>query len=223
MNMRLGIVGGISILGTSGIVRPLSSEAWTATITASMSVARAMGRIEVVLSAGRASEAAHMARYALPEETYVMMGDYVEYALLEAARHGFDKVHLIAQWAKMLKIAMATPQTHVSHGVIDLAKAAAFLGDLGFPGLKGREFKTAREMFDLIAATPGGACGPLFRASAPRQSTSPNRLPAGSRYRPASFLTKGRSSRSMAKLTIIGIGGGRSTRGPGGPPCPPGS
>ena len=78
-------MGGISILGTSGIVRPLSSEAWTATISASMSVARAMGRKEIVLSAGRSSEAAHIARYAFPEETYVMMGDYVEYALLEAA------------------------------------------------------------------------------------------------------------------------------------------
>jgi cobalt-precorrin-5B (C1)-methyltransferase len=155
-------VGGISILGTSGIVRPLSSEAWTATIAASMSVARAMGRVEIVLSTGRASEAAHMARYAFPEETYVMMGDYVEYALIEAKKHGFDRVHLCAQWAKMLKIAMATPQTHVSHGVISPARAAAFLGDLGFPELKGREFTTTREMFALIAAAAGGACGPLL-------------------------------------------------------------
>jgi cobalt-precorrin-5B (C1)-methyltransferase len=162
LNSRLGIVGGISILGTSGIVRPLSSEAWTATIAASMSVARAMGGKEIVLCAGRSSEAAHMARYALPEETYVMMGDYVEYALLEAARHGFDRVHLCAQWAKMLKIAMAIPQTHVSHGVIDPARAAAFLGDLGFPDLKGREFTTAREMFELIADGPGGARRPVF-------------------------------------------------------------
>ena len=162
LNSRLGIVGGISILGTSGIVRPLSSEAWTATIAASMSVARAMGRREIVLSAGRSSEAAHMAQYAFPEETYVMMGDYVEYALLEAKRHGFDRVHLCAQWAKMLKIAMATPQTHVSHGVISPARAAAFLGDLGFPGFAGREFTTAREMFELIAAASDSAWRPVF-------------------------------------------------------------
>jgi len=162
LNSRLGIVGGISILGTSGIVRPLSSEAWTATIAASMSVARAMGRREIVLSAGRSSERAHMARYAFPEETYVMMGDYVEYALLETKKHGFDRVHLCAQWAKMLKIAMATPQTHVSHGVINPARAAAFLGDLGFPDFVGREFTTAREMFELIAAAPGGTWRPVF-------------------------------------------------------------
>jgi cobalt-precorrin-5B (C1)-methyltransferase len=162
LNSRLGIVGGISILGTSGIVRPLSSEAWTATIAASMSVARAMGRKEIVLSTGRASEAAHAARYAFPEETYVMMGDYVEYALLEAARQGFDKVHLCAQWAKMLKIAMATPQTHVSHGVIDPARVSAFLGDLGFPDLKGRKFTTAREMFALVAAASSATWPPVF-------------------------------------------------------------
>ena len=91
LNSRLGIIGGISILGTTGIVRPISSEAWTATISTSMSVARAMGRVEVVLSSGRSSERAHMAQYGLPEETYVMMGDYVEYALREAgARRGAD-------------------------------------------------------------------------------------------------------------------------------------
>jgi cobalt-precorrin-5B (C1)-methyltransferase len=162
LNSRLGIVGGISILGTSGIVRPLSSEAWTATISASMSVTRAMGRDEIVLSAGRTSEAAIIARYAFPEETCVMMGDYVEYALLEAKRHGFDRVHLCAQWAKMLKIAMATPQTHVSHGVINLERAAAFLGDLGFSHLKGREYTTAREMFELIADGSGGTWRPVF-------------------------------------------------------------
>ncbi len=126
-----------------------------------MSVAHAMGRKEIVLSAGRASEAAHMARYALPEETYVMMGDYVEYALLEAKKHGFIRVHLCAQWAKMLKIAMATPQTHVSHGVISPARAAAFLGDLGFPDLKGRQCTTTREIFDLIAVS-SSARPPVF-------------------------------------------------------------
>src|SRR5208283_555648 len=73
LNPRLGITGGISILGTTGVVRPLSSEAWTATIRASMDVAKATGCDEIVLSAGRASEKAHMKKYGLPEESYVMM------------------------------------------------------------------------------------------------------------------------------------------------------
>ena len=84
LNRRLGIIGGISILGTSGIVKPLSSEAWTASITASMDVARALNLQEIVVSAGRASEKAHMRKYHLPEEAYVMMGDYLEFSLLAA-------------------------------------------------------------------------------------------------------------------------------------------
>ena len=151
LNSRLGIIGGISILGTTGIVRPVSSEAWTATISTSMSVARAMGREEVVLSSGRSSERAHMARYGLPEEAYVMMGDYVEYALREAGARGFRRIHLCAQWAKMLKAAMAVPQTHVRHGAIDLPKTTHFLKGLGFPDFPDGDFNTAREIFDMIA------------------------------------------------------------------------
>jgi cobalt-precorrin-5B (C1)-methyltransferase len=162
LNGRLGIVGGISILGTTGIVRPISSEAWTATISASMSVARAVGKEEIVLSTGRTSERAHMNRYGLPEESYVMMGDYVEYALKEAGTRGFRKVHLSAQWAKMLKIAMAVPQTHVRHGAINPAKTARFLKGLGFPDFPEGGFNTTREIFDTVAGNPAGLFRPLL-------------------------------------------------------------
>ncbi|RJQ39053.1 MAG: cobalt-precorrin-5B (C(1))-methyltransferase [Nitrospiraceae bacterium] len=151
LNSRLGIIGGISILGTTGIVKPISSEAWTATITSSMDVAKAMGRSEIVLSAGRSSEKAHMNKFNLPQESYVMMGDYLEFALLGAKEHGFKKIHLCAQWAKMLKIAMATPQTHVRHGAINIKKAVEFLKGLGVRDLGlVQEFNTAMEIFNFI-------------------------------------------------------------------------
>ena len=152
LNARLGIIGGISILGTTGIVRPVSSEAWTATITASMDVAKAMGIDAVVLSAGRSSEASHMKQYGFPEESYIMMGDYLEFSLLEAKQHGFRKIHLSAQWAKMLKMAMATPQTHVRHGAIDIKKATAFLEELWQLSFgSGHEFNTAMEIFQRVS------------------------------------------------------------------------
>ncbi len=75
LNHRLGIVGGISILGTTGIVKPVSTEAWTSTISSSMDVAKAMGYKEIVLSAGRTSEKSHMKKYGLPiKYTFVLNG-----------------------------------------------------------------------------------------------------------------------------------------------------
>jgi cobalt-precorrin-5B (C1)-methyltransferase len=153
LNERLGIIGGLSILGSTGIVRPLSSEAWTATIASSMDVAKAMGRTEIVLSAGRTSEEAHKKQYSFPEESYVMMGDYLEFSLREAAARRFSKIYLCAQWAKMLKIAMATPQTHVRHGAIDIGRTADFLDEIGVRIPTGAAFNTAREIFDYLIAT----------------------------------------------------------------------
>ena len=79
-----------------------------------------------------------------------MMGDYLEFTLLEAKKHGFKKIYLCAQWAKMLKIAMATPQTHVRHGALDTEKAVEFLNTIGIKISKEHKFNTAREIFDLI-------------------------------------------------------------------------
>ncbi len=151
LNGRLGIVGGISILGTTGIVKPLSGAAWKATISSSMKVARAMGLETAVLSAGRTSERAHMRRFNLPPPSYVMMGDYAEYSMKEAARKRFSRIHICAQWAKLIKIAMGTPDTHVRSGAIDMGRAADFLrGACGMP-LPKRPYNTAREMFLSLA------------------------------------------------------------------------
>lgn len=149
LNARLGIFGGISILGTTGIVHPMSDEAWTATIKSSMDVARAMGLEEIVLSSGRASERAHMRKYSLSESSYILSGDFVEFSLLEAKEHGFGRIHLCAQWAKMLKIALSTPDTHVRAGTINLKRAIIMLQNLGLK-IPERDFNTAREIFEII-------------------------------------------------------------------------
>jgi cobalt-precorrin-5B (C1)-methyltransferase len=150
LNKRLGIIGGLSILGTTGIVRPVSAEAWTATIAASMSVARKAGLTEVVISTGRTSETAVQKELSLPEEAYAMMGDYLEFSLKEAARQGFAKIHLAAMWAKVLKCAMQIPQTHVRHGALEVDEAITFLGTIGLENelqaaLRGAN--TAREIY----------------------------------------------------------------------------
>ncbi len=153
LNSRLGIVGGLSILGTTGIVRPISADAWTATIKASLDVAREAGLSEVVLSTGRTSEKGAQQLLNLPEEAYAMMGDYLEFSLKEAAQRGFSTVHLAGMWAKIMKAALRIPQTHVRHGALEVADGARLLASLGAEGALLEKFaqaNTAREMYTHI-------------------------------------------------------------------------
>jgi cobalt-precorrin-5B (C1)-methyltransferase len=153
LNRRLGILGGLSILGTTGIVRPVSADAWTATIKASLDVAREAGLRDVVLSTGRTSEKGAQELLGLPEEAYAMMGDYLEFSLREAARRGFARIHLAGMWAKIMKAALHIPQTHVRHGALEVADGAALLGRLGAePELveRLRTANTAREMYEVL-------------------------------------------------------------------------
>jgi cobalt-precorrin-5B (C1)-methyltransferase len=153
LNHRLGIVGGLSILGTTGIVRPISAEAWTATIEASMSVAKEAGLSEIVLATGRTSEKAGQLVLGLADESYVMMGDYLAFSLEAARRHGFARLHFCGMWAKIVKAALKTPQTHVRNGALEVAAAADLLARLGAPGLllaALRGANTAREMLILL-------------------------------------------------------------------------
>ena len=155
LNRRLGVVGGLSILGTTGIVRPVSASAWTDTIEASLRVARAAGLDEVVLATGRTSEAAVQRQLDLPEEALVMMGDYLHYALTAAARHGFGRIHLAGMWAKLVKAALAVPQTHVRNGALEVRQAAALLAELGLDaGVAAAlaEANTAREIHERLRA-----------------------------------------------------------------------
>ena len=149
LNARFGIIGGISILGTTGIVKPLSTEAWKSTIQTSFSVASAMGIKEVVLSSGRTSEFTHMRASGLPEEAYAMMGDHVHWSFREVRRYGFKKLYLVAQWAKMVKIAMRTPDTHVRAGALGTKETVAFLKGLGI-GLPKKEYNSAREIYECL-------------------------------------------------------------------------
>ncbi|MGD9947066.1 MAG: cobalt-precorrin-5B (C(1))-methyltransferase [Desulfobulbus sp.] len=153
LNRRLGVIGGLSILGTTGIVRPISAKAWTDTIEASMQVARAAGLTEVILATGRTSEAAVQRLLGLPEEAQVMMGDYLLYALEAAGRHGFTRIHLAEMWAKLVKAALAVPQTHVRNGALETHQAADLLATLGLDPATSKQLQeanTAREIFDYL-------------------------------------------------------------------------
>lgn len=153
LNHRLGIVGGLSILGTTGIVRPVSADAWTATISASMDVAREAGLKEIVLSTGRTSEKGAQQILELPIEAFAMMGDYLEFSIKEAVKKDFSTIHLSGMWAKIMKAALRIPQTHVRNGALEIVDGAKLLQTLGAEGVlldKIKQSNSAREMLSHI-------------------------------------------------------------------------
>ena len=155
LNRRLGIIGGISILGTTGIVRPVSAEAWTATIKSSMDVAEANNIKEIILSTGRTSEKCVQKVLCPRDEALVMMGDYLAFSLEEVRNYSFNRVHVATMWAKLLKGAMGYPQTHVRHGILDTQKVCDFFEDQGIDRSlvnRLRSANTAREIYDIISA-----------------------------------------------------------------------
>lgn len=131
LNSRLGIIGGISILGTTGIVKPISAKAWKETVKTSMNVAQKLGIEEIAVSTGRTSEAALQDILDIPDESYVEMGDYLEFTLKQANEFGFKKIYYGGMWAKILKGAMGWKNTHVRNGALEIVDVLRYFKQLG--------------------------------------------------------------------------------------------
>lgn len=131
-NARLGIVGGISILGTTGIVRPFSTAAFRASVAQQVDVACASGERHLVLATGSRTEAAAMRMLPhLAEVCFVEVGDYTGVALGRAAAAGARMVTMVAMAGKIAKLAAGVMMTHFHRSKVDneiLASAAAAAG-----------------------------------------------------------------------------------------------
>ncbi len=113
LNARLGVVGGLSVLGTTGLVRPMSHEAYTATIGSALSVARAGGVGRVFLTTGRRSERFAQQHWpGEPEEAFVQIGDFFQWSLQKASAMKFTEMVLTVFFGKALKMASGLPHTH---------------------------------------------------------------------------------------------------------------
>jgi cobalt-precorrin-5B (C1)-methyltransferase len=125
-NPRLGILGGISILGTTGIVKPFSHQAYKETIALALNIARASGCTEVVLSTGGQSERLAMARFSpLRGESFIQMGDYVGFSLKQALSRGFRRITVAAFMGKLAKIAAGASNTHAGNFPLEVSFVAA--------------------------------------------------------------------------------------------------
>ncbi len=113
LNGRLGILGGISILGTRGTVVPFSSSAYMASIVQAISVAKAAGCQHVVITTGGRSEKYAMKQYPnLPEEAFIEMGDFVGFTLKHIARQQIPQVSLVGMMGKFSKVAQGVMMVH---------------------------------------------------------------------------------------------------------------
>jgi cobalt-precorrin-5B (C1)-methyltransferase len=126
LNGRLGIVGGLSILGTTGIVVPYSCAAWIHSIHRGVDVARAAGLDHIAASTGSASERAVQELYGLPETALIDMGDFVGGTLKYVKTHPVPQVTIAGGVAKMTKLAQGLLDLHSKRGAVDLETLAAF-------------------------------------------------------------------------------------------------
>jgi cobalt-precorrin-5B (C1)-methyltransferase len=154
LNARLGILDGISILGTTGIVRPLSHDAFVATIESALSVARACGLTQVVLTTGRRSERFAQDRWnRMPPEAFVQIGDFFQQSLASAAKRRLDHIILAVFFGKALKMAQGVPHTHAAKSRLTLDQLSGWAWeitkDLDF-SRKISTANTARQAFELI-------------------------------------------------------------------------
>ncbi len=154
LNAKLGIIGGISILGTTGIVKPLSHEAYIATIKSAISVAYAAGIRTIVLTTGRRSERFAQEKWSeLPVEAFVQIGDYFKDSVTQAAESGFHKIILAVFFGKAVKMAQGFPNTHAANARLDTESLAEWAKDVTHDNdlyEKIRKAVAARHVLELV-------------------------------------------------------------------------
>jgi cobalt-precorrin-5B (C1)-methyltransferase len=156
LNARLGIIGGLSILGTTGIVVPYSCSAWIASIHSGIDVARAAGLTHIVGSTGANSEAAAQKLYGVSDIALIDMGDFVGGMLKYLRRHPVPRVTIAGGVAKMTKLAQGLTDLHSKRGEVDLAVLAKFAKVAGAGEQVTRDIvaaNTAAQAFTIAQAT----------------------------------------------------------------------
>ncbi|MEJ7136973.1 cobalt-precorrin-5B (C(1))-methyltransferase [Amphibiibacter pelophylacis] len=134
LNARLGILGGISILGTTGIVKPYSTAAWRASVIQGVQVAATTGTGCVVLTTGgRTEQFAMTQRPDLPEICFVQMGDFLRYAVDTAVASGLRHIVIGGMVGKLTKIAQGETITHANRAEVDTALLAGLAAQAGAP------------------------------------------------------------------------------------------
>jgi len=160
-NARLGIIGGISILGTTGIVRPFSTASWRASVEQAISVLAAQGEDTVVLCTGGRTEKGAMAMLPdLPEVCFVEVGDFTGAALRKAVEHQLNQVVFAGMAGKLTKLAAGVLMTHYTRSKVsldllaDITLAVGGPQDLAEQVARANTARHAAELWDQAALLP---------------------------------------------------------------------
>ena len=149
-NPRLGIEGGISIIGVSGIVKPFSEEAFVASIRKCMQVAKASGSDRVVINSGGKSERFVKAQYSdLPQQAFVEYGNYIGKTLAIADELDIKNVTMGVMLGKAVKLAAGNLDTHSRHTTMDKDFVMSMLHEAGID-IDISDLTLARELWDRI-------------------------------------------------------------------------
>ncbi|WP_127090423.1 cobalt-precorrin-5B (C(1))-methyltransferase [Aquabacter cavernae] len=168
LNPRLGILGGLSVLGTTGIVIPFSCAAWIHSIHRGIDVARAMGLDHVAGATGSASEAAVQKLHDLSEVSLIDMGDFVGGMLKYLAAHPVARVSVAGGVAKMTKLAQGRLDLHSKRGSADLDALAHLAREAGASEALGQAIAGANNVAHafLLAGEAGLPLGDVVAARA---------------------------------------------------------
>ncbi|MGR0188642.1 cobalt-precorrin-5B (C(1))-methyltransferase [Azospirillum aestuarii] len=172
MNPRLGILGGLSILGTTGIVVPYSCAAWIASIQRGVDVARAAGLSHVAACTGDTSEKAVVARYGLPEHALLDMGDFAGGTLKYLRRHPIPRLTLCGGFAKFGKLARGLLDLHSKRGSVDLDWLADRMAELGAAPDSVAEARAANTAAQVLAIAKEAGLPLADRVAALAQRTA---------------------------------------------------
>jgi cobalt-precorrin-5B (C1)-methyltransferase len=158
INARLGLLGGISILGTTGIVKPYSTAAYKMSVVQAIDVAARRGEREVVLTTGGKSEAYAMRIYPhLSEECFIQVGDFVGVGIRHAARRGLERAIVVGMIGKLSKMADGKVMTHAAGSEVNMELLAEFALQGDAPAELVQQIRaanTARHVLELTATLP---------------------------------------------------------------------
>jgi cobalt-precorrin-5B (C1)-methyltransferase len=166
LNGRLGIVGGLSILGTTGIVVPYSCAAWIDSIHRGIDVARASGLTHIAGATGSTSEAAVQALHHLPDAALIEMGDFVGGMLKYLRTHPVPRLTIAGGVAKMTKLAQGRLDLHSRRGEVDMRDLAALARGLGADGATAELIEHANTVSEAFAIAGNIRLGDAVAAAA---------------------------------------------------------